>query len=149
MGLPLATALIVAAVACGSIEASPRPAAGPAVAHEIEARKCEVEGRPVVEGYSNTLTLVAALPTTASAAAHWEMTRFGPDGPRPVVSRWSGLQPGHRVIFCYFDGDFANYAPPGPPRPLIHERALVFVTDDQGARLDHIGSKVSTPLTAP
>lgn len=149
--LPLATALMLAAaVACGSTAASPGTSvASLAAAQSAEAQKCDTDGRLVLEGYSKTLTLVAALPTTAKAAAQWEMTRFGPNGPRPVVSRWSGLPADHHVLFCYFHGDFANYAPPGPPRPLIHQRALVFVTDGQGPWLDHIGSKANTPLTAP
>lgn len=153
MRLPLAAPLLLAvAVACGSTAGSPGTGVtSRADAQGTEAQKCDTDGKPVLEGYSTTLTLVAALPTTAGAAAHWEMTRNGPNGPRPVVSRWSGLPPDKRVLFCYFDGDFANYAPSRPPLapPPIHERALVFVTDGQGPWLDHIGSKATNPLAAP
>lgn len=145
-----AALLLLAATTCTSTAPSSMPAtASPAATQDPEAQKCESEGTPVIQAYSRTLTLVAALPTTASAATYWEMTRFGPDGPRPTVSRWSGLQPDHRVIFCYFDGDFDNYMPPGAPGPRIHERALVFVTDGQGARIDHIGSRANIPLASP
>ena len=147
-----AAGLLAAAVACGSTADSLATGVTPrADAQAADAQTCDSEGMPVIEGYSNTLTLVAALPTTAGAAAHWEMTRNGPDGPRPVVSRWSGLPSNHRVLFCYFDGDFAKVAFSRPyfAPPPIHERALVFVTDGQGASLGHIGSKATNPLTAP
>jgi hypothetical protein len=150
--LPIAAALtLVAAVACGSTAGSSGTGApSPALTQNPEAQKCDTDGRPLVEVYSTTLTLVAALPTTAGAAAYWEMTKNGPNGPRPVISRWSGLPANGRVLFCYFDGDFANYSPPGPMGNLrIHERALVFVTDGQGPWLDHIGPKATNPLTAP
>lgn len=145
----LATALL--AGACGST-AGPTGTNVPSRidAQSAEVQKCHAEGRPLVENYSNTLTLVAALPTTAGAAAHWEMTKNGPNGPRPVVSRWASLPTDYRVLFCYFDGDFANYAPPGPMGAVrIHERALVFVTEGQGPWLDHIGPKATNPLAAP
>ena len=151
--LPLAAALLLAvAVACGSNAGSPGTGTtSPGAAQSPGAQKCDTEGRPVVEVYSNTLTLVAALPTTAGAAANWEMTKNGPNGPRPLVSRWAGLPPNDGVLFCYFDGDFANFVPSRPPNapPPIYERALVFVTDGQGPWLDHIGPKATNPLTAP
>jgi hypothetical protein len=149
--LPLA-AILFAAVACGSIAGAPGTGVtAQADAHATDADKCDTEGRPVVEGYSNTLTLVAALPTTAGAAAHWEMTKNGPNGPRPVVSRWAALPPDYRVLFCYFDGDFAKvaYSRPYFAPPLIHERALVFVTEGQGPSLSHIGPRATNALTAP
>jgi hypothetical protein len=150
--LPRAAALLlVVAVACGPIAGSPGSGtASPGAAKSAEAQKCDNEGRPLVEVYSNTLTLIAALPTTAGAAAQWEMTKNGPNGPRPLVSRWAGLPPNYGVLFCYFDGDFVKFNPPGPAGAArIHERALVFVTEGQGPWLSHIGPKATNPLTAP
>ena len=150
MKLLLAAPLLVAAVACGSTADSAGTGTSAAAAQSPEAQKCEADGRLLVESYSNTLTLVAALPTTAGAAAHWEMTKNGPNGPRPLVSRWAGLPPNYRVLFCYFDGDFAKFFPPGPAGAArIHERALVFVTEGQGPWLSHSGPKATNPLTAP
>ena len=138
-----ATAVIALSIGCGSTASEVQPhAVDPAV------QVCETDGRAAVRAYSQSLTLAAALPTTAGATAYWEYTRFGPDGPRPLVSRWSSLQPDHNVVFCYLDGDFANYSPPGGRR-VPFERALVVVTDGQGAWLDHIGPKAATPLQAP
>jgi hypothetical protein len=149
--LPLAAALLLAvAVACGSTAGSPwTGTTSPGAAQNPQ--KCDTQGRPVVEVYSNTLTLVAALPTTAGAAAHWEMTKNGPNGPRPLVSRWAGLPPNYGVLFCYFDGDFAKFAFSRPFNvpPQIYESALVFVTEGQEPWLDHIGPKATNPLTAP
>jgi hypothetical protein len=149
--LLLAAPLLLAAVACGSTAGSPATGAtSPAVAQSPEVQRCDAEGRPLVENYSNALTLVAALPTTAGTAAHWEMTKNGPNGPRPVVSRWAGLPTNYRVLFCYFDGDFAKFSPPGPRGAArIYERALVFVTEGQVPWLSHIGPKANNPLTAP
>jgi hypothetical protein len=149
--LPLAAALLLAvAVACGSTAGSPETGTASQAAPSPELQRCDAEGRPLVEVYSNRLTLVAALPTTAGLAAHWEMTKNGPNGPRPVVSRWAGLPTDYRVLFCYFDGDFANFSPPGPRGAArIYERALVFVTEGQGPWLSHIGPKATSPLTAP
>ena len=152
MRLPLAAPLLLAAVACGSTAGSAGThAPSPAAAQRSAAQTCDIDGRPVVGSYSLTLTLVAALPTTAGAAAQWEMTKNGPDGPRPVVSRWAALPPNNRVLFCYFDGDFAKIAFSRPPNaaPMLYERALVFLTDGQGPWLDHIGPKATNPLTAP
>jgi hypothetical protein len=151
--LPLAAPLLLVAVACSST-AGGSPGTGvssPAAAAENLEQKCETQGRPAVEGYSKTLTLVAALPTTAGAAAHWELTKNGPDGPRPLISRWNALSPTLPVVFCYFDGDFANVAFSRPyiAPPPVYERALVFVTDGQAPWLDHIGPKATNPLTAP
>lgn len=148
----LATVIVFAGVSCGSGASSPDiGVTSLAAVKSPEAQRCEAEARPVVASYSQTLMLVAALPTTAAAATHWEMTKNGPNGPRPVVSRWSGLPADRGVLFCYFDGDFANFVPPGPPgvRPMSYERALVFVTDGQGPWLDHVGPKATNPLTAP
>jgi hypothetical protein len=151
MKLLLAAPLLLAAVACGSTAGSSATGTtSQTVAQSPEVQRCDAEGRPLVESYSNALTLVAALPTTAGTAAHWEMTKNGPNGPRPVVSRWAGLPTNYRVLFCYFDGDFANFSPPGPRGAVrIHERALVFVTEGQGPWLSHIGPKATNPLTAP
>jgi hypothetical protein len=137
-------ALMAISIGCGSTasELRPQPVDG-------NAQICETDGRAAVAAYSQALTLAAALPTTAGAVAQWEYTRFGPNGPRPVVSRWSSLAPDHKVVFCYLDGDFSNYSPPGGGRHIPFERALVVATESQGARLDHIGSKATTPLTAP
>ena len=152
MRLPLAAPLLLAvAAACGSTVGSPGGTTSAAAAQSPEEQKCDTEARPVVEVYSNTLTLVAALSTTAGAAATWEMTKNGPNGPRPAVSRWAGLPPSNRVLFCYFDGDFAKvaYSRPYFAPPLIHERSLVFVTEGQGPWLSHIGPRATNPLTAP
>jgi hypothetical protein len=103
-----------------------------------------------VSVYSQTLTLAAALPTTAGAVANWEYTKNGPNGPRPLVSRWSALPASQKVIFCYFDGDFANFSPSMPRgAPRVFERALLIATQGQSPWLDHIGPKATNPLTAP
>ena len=138
-----AIALVAISIGCGSTATDLRlqPV-------DPDVQVCETDGRAAVEGYSQVLTLAAALPTTAGAVAHWEYTRFGPNGPRPVISQWSNLPPDHKVVFCYFDGDFTNYSPPGGRR-IPFERGLVLATEGQGARLDHIGSKATTPITAP
>lgn len=133
--------LSVFVIACGSTVAEEKP--------DPARQTCEAEARDKIAVYSQSLTLAAALPTTAGATAHWEYTRNGPNGPRPVVSRWSAFPPGHRVVFCYFDGDFANYSPPSHGAARTYERGLVIATEGDGARLDHIGPKASTPLVAP
>jgi hypothetical protein len=118
--------------------------------HDPDRASCETHGRPLAAPYSNALTLVGAMPSTAGATAHWEYTRFGPDGPRPVVSRWSALPQDEKVVFCYFDGDFSRFMPPGGggTRP-VYERALVLVPVNAPPWLDHIGSKSNTPLVVP
>jgi len=115
-----------------------------------EQQTCETEGRAAVSTYSNTLTLAAALPTTAGAVAQWEYTRNGPNGPRPAISRWSAFPSGQKVVLCYFDGDFANFSPSVPPgAPMVFERALVIATQGESPWVDHIGPKATNPLTAP
>ena len=142
VNVSLATVLLlIAATGCGAAAAG-NPS-------DPDRQTCETDGRAAVSTYSQSVTLAAALPTTAGAATQWEYTRFGPNGPRPATSRWSSLPAGQRVLFCYFDGEFVNYYPPGEPRPLIHERALVIVASGWPPVLDHIGSKASTPLNAP
>jgi hypothetical protein len=136
-------ALLALGLGCGSTTASGPPPPDP------DQQTCETEGRSAIAVYSSTLTLAAALPTTAGAAANWEMTRNGPNGPRPLVSRWSTLPAAQRVVFCYFDGDFANFHPPGPPGVRVYERALLIATQGQSPWLDHIGPKATNPLTAP
>ena len=138
-----ATAVIAVWIGCGSTASELRPQP-----IDPSVQICETDGRAAVQAYSQTLTLAAALPTTAGATANWEYTRFGPNGPRPLVSRWSSLAPDHKVVFCYLDGDFANYSPPGGRR-VSFERALVVVTEGQGAWLDHIGPKATSRLQAP
>jgi hypothetical protein len=138
----LATAaLSVFVIACGSTPAAEKP--------DPARQTCEAEARGKIAFYSQTLTLAAALPTTAGATAHWEYTRNGPNGPRPLVSRWSALPAGQKVVFCYFDGDFANYSPPSHGATRVFERGLVIATEGEAPRLDHIGPKASTPLEAP
>jgi hypothetical protein len=138
-------ALLALTIGCGSTASDLRPETV-----DPEAQACETDGRPAVAHYSQTLTLAAALPTTAGAVAHWEYTRNGPDGPRPLVSRWSSLPAGSKVTFCYFDGDFANFSPPGPRGALrLHERALVILGHGQGPWLDFIGPRATNPLSAP
>jgi hypothetical protein len=147
--LTLASAvLVVLAAGCGSTTAGPAPLTTP----DPDQQTCETEGRAAVSTYSNTLTLAAALPTTAGAVAQWEYTRNGPNGPRPVVSRWSAFPSSQTVVFCYFDGDFANFAPSHPNGPLFamaYERALVIATKGQSPWVDHIGPKATNPLTGP
>jgi hypothetical protein len=141
--LTLASAvLVVLGIGCGSTTAGTTP--------DPDRQTCETEGRAAISVYSRTLTLAAALPTTAGAVAQWEYTRNGPNGPRPLVSRWSALPTDQRVVLCYFDGDFANFSPSGPPGGArVYERALVIATKGQSPWLDHIGPKATNPLTAP
>jgi hypothetical protein len=135
-------AFSVVVFGCGSTTAL-----GPA---DPERETCETEARAALTGYSHTLTLAAALPTTAGAVAQWEYTRNGPNGPRPLVSRWSVFPAAQKVVLCYFDGDFANFSPPGPRGGArVYERALVIATQGQSPWLDHIGPKATNPLTAP
>ena len=133
-------------VSCGSTTAGPAPVATPDPSRKV----CETEGRAAVAVYSNSLTLAAALPTTAGAVAHWEYTHNGPNGPRPLVSRWSAFAAGEPVVFCYFDGDFASFSPPGPMGfPRVSERALVITVPGESPWLYGIGPKATNPLVGP
>src|SRR5712691_11913480 len=136
-----AAVLLAATTACGSTAAQTQAA-------DADRQICETDGRPVVAPYSRSLTLAAALPTTAGAAAQWEYTRNGPNGPRPLVSRWSALPASHKLVFCYFDGDFADFRPSSPRGFVgVYERALVLVPNGETPWLDHIGPKATNPLT--
>jgi len=146
--LTLAGAVLIGLASCASTTAGPAPLATP----DPNQQACETEGRAALSTYSNILTLAAALPTTAGAVARWEYTRNGPNGPRPAVSRWSAFPAGQKVVLCYFDGDFANFAPSHPNGPLYamaYERALVIATQGQSPWVDHIGPKATNPLIAP
>ena len=134
-------ALSVLLIACGSTVAADRT--------DPARQTCETEARDKIQVYSQSLILTAALPTTAAKTAHWEYTKNGPNGPRPLISRWSALPADRRVVFCYFDGDFANYSPPSHGATRVYERGLVIATEGESAWLDHIGPKAATPLVAP